>query len=103
MSRILGFSEVPTNVLTSLYCDLFSDPLLLSLPLSSNPKRNRRIAAMFLLVGGAVMGGWLQRSSAGMSSVLWIAGAIKLAIAIQWLIWPSRTIPACSDGEKATP
>ena len=88
-SRILGFNEVPTNVLTSVYCDLFSDPKLLA-PLSKNPKRNRRLASVVLLVLGGVVGGWLQRSRAGMASALWIAGSIKFALAAAWMGWQGK-------------
>ena len=88
-SRVLGYNEIPTNVLTSLYCDLLSDPLLVA-GLRENPKRNRRIAAIFLTVGGGIGGGWLQRSAGGMGSALWIAAAIKIAIAVAWLAWGSN-------------
>ncbi|KAH8886576.1 hypothetical protein GQ53DRAFT_657657 [Thozetella sp. PMI_491] len=91
MSRTLGFNEVPTNVLTSLYCDLWSDPMILA-GFDKNVKRNRRVAAIILSVLGGIIGGWLQRSSAGMSGVLWIAGAIKLAIAVAWVCWQSKPI-----------
>lgn len=90
-SRILGFNEVPTNVLTSVYCDLFSDPKLLA-PLSKNPKRNRRLASVILMVIGGIAGGWLQKSRAGMASALWIAGSIKLVLAVAWMGWQGRRI-----------
>lgn len=83
-SRILGINEVPTTVLTSVYCDLISDPHLLTV---SNVKRNRRLIAIISLLGGGIAGGWLSKSEAGMSSALWIAAAIKFAIAISWLFW----------------
>ncbi|CAK7271585.1 hypothetical protein SEPCBS119000_004681 [Sporothrix epigloea] len=88
-SRVLGYGEVPTNVLTSLYCDLFSDPKLFA-PLRTNAKRNRRIAAAVLTIVGGISGGWLQRSQGGMPSALWIAAAIKLSISLAWLVWPSK-------------
>ncbi|KAI0125334.1 hypothetical protein BJ170DRAFT_571225, partial [Xylariales sp. AK1849] len=88
-SRILGFNEVPTNVLTSVYCDLFNDPKLF-VPWSENPKRNRRASAVVLMLVGAIAGGWLARSSAGMSSALWIAGAIKFGIAFSWMLWKTK-------------
>lgn len=88
-SRQLGFNEVPTNVLTSVYCDLLSDPKLFA-PLRENPKRNRRFVAVVMIVVGAIAGGWLQRSRAGMSTALWIAGAIKVVIAVAWTGWKSR-------------
>lgn len=96
-SRVLGVSEVPTNVLTSLYCDLLSDPLLMA-PWTANPKRNRRVASIVLLLAGGVAGGWLQRSSAGMSAALWIAGAIKFGIAVVWVSWRGQR-PAAEVGE----
>ena len=90
-SRLLGFNEVPTNVLTSVYCDLLSDPNLFR-PLGANPKRNRRFAAVVLLIAGGVLGAWVQRTRAGMSAVLWIAGSIKLLIALAWLWWPAQPV-----------
>ncbi|KAK6223510.1 hypothetical protein QIS74_03454 [Colletotrichum tabaci] len=97
-SRILGYNEVPTNVLTSVYCDLLSDPKLFA-PLKENPKRNRRFLAVVLLVLGGILGGWLQRSQAGMPGALWISGAVKLIIAIAWMGWASNE-PAESKLEK---
>lgn len=85
-SRFLGFNEVPTNVLTSVYCDLFSDPALLA-PWGENPKRNRRAATVILTTVGAVAGGWLSRSGAGMSAALWIGGFLKFGIAVAWMFW----------------
>ncbi|CAO2649649.1 Nn.00g070340.m01.CDS01 [Neocucurbitaria sp. VM-36] len=90
-SRMLGYNEVPTNVLTSLYCDLFSDPLLFS-PLSSNPKRNRRIASAILFFLGGLSGAWLAKSDAGMGTALWIGGAVKFVIAFAWLGWKEGEI-----------
>ncbi|KAK2006766.1 hypothetical protein LZ32DRAFT_75577 [Colletotrichum eremochloae] len=85
-SRMLGYNEVPTNVLTSVYCDLLSDPKLFA-PLKENPKRNRRFLAVVLLILGGITGGWLQRSRAGMPGALWISGAVKFIIAVAWMAW----------------
>lgn len=90
-SRILGFNEVPTNVLTSVYCDLFNDPKLFA-PWAENPKRNRRASAVVLMLIGAIAGGWLARSQAGMSAALWIGGAIKFGIAVAWVFWKPRAV-----------
>ncbi|KAK9776408.1 hypothetical protein AB5N19_13025 [Seiridium cardinale] len=90
-SRILGFNEVPTNVLTSVYCDLFNDPKLFA-PWKANPKRNRRASAVLLMLIGAIAGGWLARSNAGMSTALWIAGAVKFVIAIAWVLWKPKEV-----------
>lgn len=97
-SRVLGFNEVPTNVLTSLYCDLLSDPLLWA-PLGENVKRNRRVVAVILMLLGAILGGWLQRSNAGMPSALWIAGAVKLGISVAWLAWKGKAAPKTAAGQ----
>jgi uncharacterized membrane protein YoaK (UPF0700 family) len=85
-SRQLGFNEVPTNVLTSVYCDLFSDPNLFA-PWAENPKRNRRASAVLLMLLGGICGGWLGWSRAGMSAALWIGAGIKFITACAWLGW----------------
>lgn len=96
-SRALGFNEVPTNVLTSLYCDLLSDPLLAA-PWRANVKRNRRVVAVLLMLAGAILGGWLQRSRAGMPAALWIAGAVKMGIAVAWAVWKGKKAVAVGGG-----
>lgn len=83
-SRQLGFNEVPTTVLTSVYCDLASDPRLLK---RDNVKRNRRAAAVVAILVGGIVGGWVSRSRAGLSAGLWIAAAIKMAISLGWTMW----------------
>lgn len=90
-SRVLGFNEVPTNVLTSLYCDLLSDPQILA-PFGKNVKRNRRVSAIILMLAGGILGAWLQRSRVGMPPALWIAGGIKMAIAVAWLTWKGKPV-----------
>jgi len=87
-SRLLGFNEVPTTVLTSVYCDLASDPKILD---RDNVKRNRRAAAVLAILIGGISGGWISRSKAGMSVSLWIAAAIKLGIAVSWSLWKPKT------------
>jgi hypothetical protein len=87
-SRLLGFNEVPTTVLTSVYCDLVSDPKILAL---ENVKRNRRAAAVLAILIGGIAGGWISRSQAGMSVSLWVAAAIKFGIAVSWSLWKLKT------------
>jgi hypothetical protein len=90
-SRLLGFNEIPTTVLTSVYCDLSSDPGILN---KSNVKRNRRAGAVLCILVGGIAGGWISRSPAGMSTSLWIAAAIKMAIALSWSLWtPAPALP----------
>jgi hypothetical protein len=83
-SRFLGFNEVPTTVLTSVYCDLVSDPKIFA---RDNVKRNRRVAAALCILIGGIAGGWISRSAAGLSTNLWIAAAIKMVIALSWTVW----------------
>lgn len=85
-SRVLKFNEVPTTVLTSLYCDFFSDPKLFA-PLKANPKRNRRLAAIIFHVLGIIISGWLQRSRGGLASPLWLAAGLKALMGVAWLCW----------------
>lgn len=88
-SRLLGFNELPVNVLTSTYCDLMGDAKLFAL---HNIKRNRRGLAVVLLLAGAITSGWLMRSSGGLKSVLWLAGGIKFLVAVFTLfVHPAKT------------
>jgi uncharacterized membrane protein YoaK (UPF0700 family) len=85
-SRQLGFNEIPTTVLTSVYCDLGNDADLF-VPLDENWKRNRRFIAVVLLLSGAISGGWLSKTDIGMAAGLWLAAGIKFCITVAWLCW----------------
>ena len=85
-SRALGYNEIPTVVLTSVYFDIASDPKITDKP-NTNVKRNRRIGGVVCLLVGAIVGGWLSRSSGGMQSALWMAAGLKFVAAIAWLFW----------------
>ncbi|KAH7378105.1 hypothetical protein BKA64DRAFT_728436 [Cadophora sp. MPI-SDFR-AT-0126] len=82
-SRLLGLNEIPTTVLTSVYCDLVSDPNILK---KDNVKRDRRAGSVVFLLVGGLAGGWISRT-AGLSVVFWIAGGIKAVLAVAWLFW----------------
>ncbi|KAI0846882.1 hypothetical protein F5Y00DRAFT_242754 [Daldinia vernicosa] len=86
-SRALKYNALTSVVLTSIYCDLFSDAALLA---PRNPERNRRVGAPVLLLIGAVLGGILARSAVGTAGVLWIAAALKLLVVVSWLLWPAE-------------
>ncbi|KAJ5186891.1 hypothetical protein N7449_009885 [Penicillium cf. viridicatum] len=62
-SRALGYNEIPTVVITSLLCDLMSDPQLF---LIRNVKRDRRIIAFVLTLVGAIVGGWVTKVTGGL-------------------------------------
>ncbi|MCJ1230885.1 hypothetical protein MMC12_007559 [Toensbergia leucococca] len=87
-SRALGFSEIPTTVLTSVYNDLASDPELTAW---NNPKRTRRAAAVVMVLVGGICGGWISRISDGFGVVLWVGGGIKLALAVLWLVYDEES------------
>ncbi|TVY26299.1 hypothetical protein LHYA1_G005817 [Lachnellula hyalina] len=87
-SRALDVGEIPTVVITSLLCDLFSDPLLFDSHIK-NPKRNRRAAAFILTLVGAIVGGWVYKATGGVQTMLWVAAAVKFLLALSWIFWAS--------------
>ncbi|KUI53399.1 hypothetical protein VP1G_00680 [Cytospora mali] len=93
-SRALGYSAFTSVVLTSIYCDLFSDAQLFQL---DNPDRNRRLGAPVMLLVGAVLGGVFARSSIGIAAALWAATVLKLVIVLIWAVWPSEKREEESD------
>lgn len=86
-SRALNRDALISVVLTSAYCDLFSD---LDLFAADNVERNRRAAAPLLLVVGAVVGGLFAYSSAGIAGAFWMAAGVKVLVALTWLFWPDE-------------
>ncbi|KAJ6442802.1 hypothetical protein O9K51_03977 [Purpureocillium lavendulum] len=86
-SRALKYNALTSVVLTSIYCDLFSDQDLFAL---HNVERNRRAAAPLLLLLGAIAGGVFSHSSVGIAGALWTAAAIKLAMVVMWFFWPAE-------------
>ena len=91
-SRNLNLSEIPSVVLTSMLCDLASDPKLTS-SWKKNIKRNRRFLAFFAILIGAIIGGFTAEGTGRMQTVLWIAGTLKVAITISWMLWPVEELP----------
>lgn len=86
-SRALKYNALTSVVLTSIYCDLFSDANLLAF---HNVERNQRVGAPLCLLFGAVMGGLLARTVLGTAGTLWIAAALKLTVVVTWCVWPSE-------------
>lgn len=89
VSRALRYNALTSVVLTSIYCDLFSDAALFE-GICVNAERNRRLAAPILLVIGAICGGAISNSSLGAAGVLWISALLKLGFSVIWLVWPSE-------------
>ncbi|KAL6719952.1 hypothetical protein ACLMJK_001873 [Lecanora helva] len=88
-SRTLNLAEIPSVVLTSMLCDLASDPNLVG-PLKSNIKRNRRVMAFLGILVGAVVGGFISEGTGKVGVVLWIAFGLKVLISVAWLVWPAK-------------
>lgn len=84
-SRGLGVAEVPTVVITTLLCDLVSDPNIFA-PFSKNPKRNKRAVAFTLTLVGAIAGGFISKLTGAVQNSLWLVAALKFAITIFWLV-----------------
>ena len=89
MSRILGYNEIPTVVLTSTYTDLFMDPKLFTASLTQNSKRNRRAISAIALLLGATLGGFLTENGS-IVDPLWITGVLKVLLAGVWLVWRGK-------------
>lgn len=87
-SRALKYNSLTSVVLTSIYCDLFSDANLF---VASNVERNRRAAAPVLLLLGAILGGLCAHSSVGIAGALWTAVVLKSLVVITWFIWPAES------------
>ena len=86
-SRALKYNALTSVVLTSIYCDLFSDQNLFA---ADNVERNRRAAAPLLLLVGAVAGGVFSHSSLGIAGALWTAAIIKAFMVVAWFFWPAE-------------
>ena len=85
-SRVLQYGGLTSVVLTSNYCDLFSDPKLFAWP-RENIERNRRTAAPILLLIGAMLGGLWAHSEIGLGGALWTAVVLKSFVIIAWVAW----------------
>lgn len=97
-SRVLGVNEVPTVVVTSLLCDLMSDPRLASMPVfRGNRKRNNRIAGFVLTLVGSILGGWMLKGTGQVQPVLWLVFGIKASISLTWSVWKAESTKSESD------
>ncbi|KAH7039758.1 uncharacterized protein B0I36DRAFT_309233 [Microdochium trichocladiopsis] len=87
-SRALKYNALTSVVLTSVYCDLFSDARLLA---GDNVERNQRLGAPVCLIFGAVVGGLIAHTSFSTAGTLWLAALLKLVVAFTWFVWPAET------------
>ncbi|KAH7149017.1 hypothetical protein B0J13DRAFT_295291 [Dactylonectria estremocensis] len=88
-SRALKYNALTSVVLTSIYCDLFSDAELFE-SIFINVERNQRMAAPTLLLVGALIGGFIAKSALGAAGALWVAAGLKFLIVVSWALWPAE-------------
>jgi hypothetical protein len=86
-SRVLKYNALTSVVLTSIYCDLFSDAELFAL---RNAERNRRTGAPVFLLLGAFVGGKFANSGFGVAGALWTAAGLKAVAVLVWGVWPAE-------------
>ncbi|GLA96455.1 hypothetical protein AtubIFM57143_003921 [Aspergillus tubingensis] len=86
-SRVLGYNEVPTVVITSLLCDLMMDPKLFLL---RNEKRDRRVIAFILTLVGAIAGGWISKATGNIWAALWIIAGLKFFMSVALSFWHAK-------------
>ncbi|PYH85493.1 hypothetical protein BO82DRAFT_327070 [Aspergillus uvarum CBS 121591] len=94
-SRALGFAALTSVVLTSIYCDLFSAPVLQGQRLVAvvrSPDEWRRAGAVVGLLVGVVIGAAWARSEAGLEGALWTAVVLKALITVAWLGWRGEKV-----------
>lgn len=92
-SRVLGVNEVPTVVITSLLCDLMSDPMLLTMPvIRGHQKRNNRVVGFLLTLLGSIAGGWILKATKQVQPGLWIVFSIKVLISLGWVLWKDQNL-----------
>jgi len=88
-SRVLKFNALTSVVLTSIYCDLFSDANLFA-GFTSNIERSQRAAAPLALLIGVIGGGIWAKSAIGLAGALFTAAALKLLIVLAWIFWKTE-------------
>lgn len=87
MSRALKYNALTSVVLTSIYCDLFSDVDLFKV---YNRERNQRVGAPLFLFLGALFGGFFAHTDFGVAGALWMASGLKMVVIVLWLVWPAE-------------
>ncbi|KAK4686777.1 hypothetical protein P7C73_g3349, partial [Tremellales sp. Uapishka_1] len=86
LSRILGFGEIPSVVITMGYCDLAMDEKLWDV---DNHKRNRRLGSVACFLVGAMLGGFMTKAG-GIEGVLWVVLGTKVGMGVLWMVWSAE-------------
>ena len=82
-SRVMQCTEVPTTVLTSVYCDLMGDVSLFG---GGSAKRDKRATGVVCMIAGGVFGRWINKA-AGLEPGLWACGGVKVILVAVWWWW----------------
>lgn len=109
-SRVLGIIELPTIVLSTLYCDFVAD--LYRLPSSLRNKTSwyaffvnderrqfRRLGSILMLFLGGILGGIIFRSRVGMVGAFWLAAGLKGLLVLGWIFWKPEERRLQEEGE----
>lgn len=89
ISRVLKYGSLTSVVLTSIYCDLFSDKEVFA-AFTEHAERNRRMAAPLLVLLGAVIGAIWAHTSVGLMGAMWTAAALKFCVIVAWCLWKAE-------------
>ncbi|MCJ1441749.1 MAG: hypothetical protein MMC23_002241 [Stictis urceolatum] len=102
-TRELGFSLVPTLVLTTIYADAFRDTRVwrVGTGRGENPVRSKMLITIVMFICGAAVGGWVSRSGVGMGAVVWAGFAWRVVVSAVWAGWRWEERPEEVEGEKA--
>ncbi|RMD40779.1 hypothetical protein DV735_g4322, partial [Chaetothyriales sp. CBS 134920] len=98
LSRVLSVIELPSIVLSTLFHDFTADlyEVREAWRKSSSVqdfitvhwrRQEKRLAALVLFLVGAIVGGEMYRSAAGMVGALWLAAGLKATIVLIFLFW----------------
>lgn len=91
-SRILGFADMPTILITGAMTDLIIDPKLFQPGRgwrNNHVKRNRKASMVFALFLGSAVSGALMRN-VGLASSLWLAASLKASVTASWFVWKGK-------------
>ena len=100
-SRVVGIIELPTIVLSTLYCDFVADLYRLpqslrnktswyTLFLNDERRQFRRLGSIIMLFLGGMVGGVMFRSSVGMIGAFWLAAGLKGLLVLGWIFWETE-------------
>ena len=89
ISRVLKYGGLTSVVLTSIYCDLFSDSELFA-GFKEHAERNRRMAAPVLLLLGAIIGAIWAHTSIGLAGAMRTAVGLKFCVIVAWCLWAAE-------------